>query len=103
MAHADPVTPEMRLDVFMRDRGCVAPVVDPAEAGKCKGRLTLEHVKRHPMMGKRSPSIRRDMVVLCALHHFGEDDKEGRIWSSMTISRCRLIDYLDQLEPESTE
>lgn len=66
---ADPVTPEMRTTVMMRDRGCVAPVLSPRASGPCWGPLTLDHVKDQPMMGKRAPSDERHLVVLCRGHH----------------------------------
>jgi hypothetical protein len=64
----DPVRQETRLEVLRRDRGCVAPRIDP-EAGECSGRLTLDHVKDWPMMGRRAPSDSGHLVVICWHHH----------------------------------
>ena len=65
---ADPVTPELRLAVLRRDNGCVA--VWLGESGRdCSGRLTLDHVKDQPRMGKRAPSDMAHLVALCWHHH----------------------------------
>lgn len=62
----DPVTPALALFVIERDQGCVAyRLGDP----DCGGRLTIDHVKDHPMMGKRAPSDPRHCVSLCENHH----------------------------------
>jgi hypothetical protein len=66
--HRDPVTPELRLLVMLRDQGCVAPRLDP-DADPCRGRPTLDHVKSQPMMGKRAPSDMAHLVTLCEHHH----------------------------------
>jgi hypothetical protein len=67
---ADPVTAELRLLVLTRDKGCVAVAFgeDPAS---CQGRLTLDHVKDQPRMGKRAPSDPAHLVVVCEQHHLG--------------------------------
>lgn len=83
------MTPELRLRVFKRDGGCVAPKLD-AHADACRGRwgerlvvvrrvgsdelldysaLTLDHVRDHAMMGKRAPSDELHLVTLCWHHH----------------------------------
>jgi hypothetical protein len=66
--HADPVTPALRLAVIERDHGCIAVRLgeDPMA---CRGRLTLDHVKDAPRMGKRAPSDARHLVTLCEEHH----------------------------------
>ena len=69
-AHKDPVTPELRQAVLERDRGCIAHLrlgLDPT--GPCYGRLTLDHVRDQPMMGKRAPSDMAHLVTLCEHHH----------------------------------
>lgn len=67
----DPVTPELRDAVLRRDGGCVAPRVCgcAGEEDPCSGRLTLDHVKDQPMMGKRAPSDMAHVLTLCAHHH----------------------------------
>jgi hypothetical protein len=69
-AHRDPVTPQLREAVLRRDGGCVASrACSCIASGNCSGRLTLDHVKDQPMMGKRAPSDRRHLVTLCWHHH----------------------------------
>ncbi len=64
----DPVTAQVALAVFNRDQGCVA--VELGEwASTCEGRLTLDHVRDQPMMGKRAPSDPQHLVSLCWHHH----------------------------------
>ena len=65
---SDPVTPETRIAVLERDQGCVAvklgePSVD------CRGRLTLDHVKDAPRMGRRAPSDAAHLATVCQFHH----------------------------------
>ena len=80
----DPVTPELRIAVLNRDRGCVAVMLG-AEAGDCRGRLTLDHVKDYPMMGKRAPSDMAHLAAICERHHLGG-------WA--TAHRPELREYL---------
>jgi hypothetical protein len=65
--HADPVTAELRLAVLARDGDCVAFQFSGTD--ECSGRLTLDHVKEQPMMGKRAPSDMAHLVTLCWHHH----------------------------------
>lgn len=67
MRRRDPVTPDLRLAVLERDRDCVAGL-DPL-ADECRGRLTLDHVKDQPRMGKRAPSDMAHLVTVCEHHH----------------------------------
>lgn len=68
MRRKDPVTHEVALAVFTRDKGCVA--VELGEyPSTCHGRLTLDHVRDQPMMGKRAPSDPAHLVSLCWHHH----------------------------------
>ena len=63
----DPVTPAVRLAVLTRDRDCVAYRLGATDY--CSGRLTLDHVKDQPRMGKRAPSDPAHLVALCWHHH----------------------------------
>ncbi len=65
---ADPVTPELRLEVLTRDGGCVAVRLGEPP-WLCAGPLTLDHVKDQPRLGKRAPSDPAHLVSLCAAHH----------------------------------
>jgi hypothetical protein len=80
----DPVTPDLRAEVLIRDSGCVAVRLGESPAD-CRGRLTLDHVKDQPRMGKRAPSDRAHLVSLCEWHHL-----EG--WA--TSHRPELREYL---------
>jgi hypothetical protein len=64
----DAVTSDLRLAVLYRDGGCVAVKLG-ASSADCAGRLTLDHVKDAPMMGKRAPSDMAHLVALCEAHH----------------------------------
>ena len=76
----DPVKPDVALAVLRRDAGCVAVTLgeDPAT---CHGRLTLDHIKDQPRMGKRAPSDEAHLVSLCEQHH---------LWSGWATSGVSL-------------
>ena len=82
----DKVTPEMHEAVIRRDAGCVAPRLDTVD--RCSGRLTLDHVKEQPMMGKRAPSDLEHLATLCWHHHL-----DG--WA--TAHRPLLREYLAEV------
>jgi len=79
------VTPELRLAVLERDGDCVAGWVCGHEGDECRGRLTLDHVKDQPRMGKRAPSDMAHLVTVCEHHHL-----DG--WA--TSHRPELREYL---------
>jgi hypothetical protein len=81
---ADPVTPEVRLQVLDRDQGCVAVKLgeDPLT---CRGRLTLDHVKDQPRMGRRAESTPSRLVSVCEWHH---------LYGWATANRPALREYL---------
>ena len=86
----DPVSSQLRTAVLERDRGCIAPrVCDCITSQGCSGRLTLDHVKDQPRMGKRAPSDPSHLVTLCWHHHL-----DG--WA--TAHRPELRKYLRGLE-----
>ena len=71
-----------------RDRGCV-----PARLGApdpCSGRMTIEHVKSEPMMGKRAPSDKYHTVLACMGHNLG--------WCLTSEAKDRERDYLLRVE-----
>jgi hypothetical protein len=90
--HRDPVSPELREAVLRRDRGCVAPRLGATEYD-CHGRLTLDHVKDQPMMGKRAPSDLSHLATLCWTHHL-----DG--WA--TSHRPQLREYLARVNAGET-
>lgn len=71
----DPVTPLLRDAILERDGQCVAALLDRSH--QCRdafaqphspfdrSRLTIEHVKDEPMMGRRAPSDPMHLTVLC--------------------------------------
>lgn len=87
----DRVTASEALLVLQRDKGCMAVALDPAVRagvwGPCRGRygpepisphdlaqMTLQHVWRSQAdstKGKRPPSNRAHLLVICAGHHLG--------------------------------
>lgn len=81
----DPVTADVALAVLRRDAGCVAVILGESPEA-CGGRLTLDHVKSEPRMGKRAPSDEAHLVALCERHHLHTG------WA--TSHRPELRDYL---------
>ena len=91
--HKDPVTPELRSEVFSRDGyRCLAPMLayrHRQSIDDCKGpyggsaslgrhgnrgpydsaALTIEHVHMQPMLGRRAPSDPQHTLTLCAHHN----------------------------------
>jgi hypothetical protein len=106
MGHRDQVSPETAKAVFERDKGCVAPLVDPATTvcrsqygvphhRSYRGMLTLDHVKSEPRMGVRAPSDMGHLVSLCYGHHIATTGG-GSNWA--TAHRSELRDYLAGFE-----
>lgn len=83
-AKADPVTPELRLAVLERDQECVAVKLGEPKAD-CRGRLTLDHVKDEPRMGRRAPSDAAHLATVCEWHH---------LYGWATAHRPELREYL---------
>lgn len=65
---SDPVPGDVALAVLERDGGCIAVRLGADPAG-CAGRLTLDHVKDQPRMGKRAASDAQHLVAICRGHH----------------------------------
>lgn len=85
------VAPELAIRVFSRDLGCVAVVLDPAELGKCSGRLTLDHIQWEARKGKRAEDDEEHLVTLCQ-GHTEDGRKAGHQWN--TANRPKLRRYL---------
>lgn len=95
----DPVNEETRRFVLRRDGQCVAHVID--ERHVCRdqwgvphrsdelGKMTLDHVKDAPRMGKRAPSDAAHLVTLC----WGAHIRSG--WA--TSHRPELREYLKEV------
>jgi hypothetical protein len=88
----DAVSPTLRLRVFARDRGCVAPLLG-GSVMDCWGRLTLEHVKDEPRMGVRAPSDMAHLVTLCE-GHTEDGRRAGYQWNSTKANRALVREYL---------
>lgn len=90
-ARKDPVSGIVALAVLRRDQGCVAPRLGGSELD-CGGRITLDHVKDQPMLGKRAPSDLAHLVSLCENHH---------LWTPWaTSNRPALREYLEEANGE---
>lgn len=84
----DRVTSELRWAVFRRDGGCFMVRLNPEHvcydqwgephAPNALDKLTLEHVKDHPRMGRRAPSDARHLVALCWTANVGVPSKQAR-------------------------
>lgn len=115
MTHRDPVTSEMRQIVLSRDirewmkryplfvsrrgatrsiQGCVAVFLAPSTSGPCWGKLTLDHVKTEPRMGRRAPSDPTHLASLCE-GHTENGMRAGFQWN--TANRPLLRWYLRSL------
>lgn len=56
----------MRLDVLVRDNGCIGFGRLP---GDCSGGLELDHVRASGGMGMKSRTEPDNLVSLCGAHH----------------------------------
>ena len=90
------VTAELRIAVFERDQGCVAPRLG-GSALDCHGRLTIEHVKRDLRMGLRAESRMDRLVSLCE-GHTEPGMKAGYCWNTDKRNRALVRDYLARVE-----
>lgn len=98
MSRADPVTSAVREAVLRRDGGCIAHRLGFSHLcrdqwGNVHGpydlsRMTLDHVRDAPMMGKRAQSDASHLVVLCHFSHIGSG------WA--TAHRPELRAYLEE-------
>jgi hypothetical protein len=112
MSKRDLVNPELRQIVLARDirewgarqplfasrrgamrsiQGCMAVPLAPSTSGPCFGKLTLDHVKDEPRMGKRAASDPAHLVSLCQ-GHTEDGMRGGSQWN--TANRPLLRWYL---------
>lgn len=75
---------------------CVAPVVDPAEEGKCEGPFEMMHVQdpSDPMFGRKVPDEPGYLAMGCAWHHQGQ--KAGHIWATASENLVLMTNYLKE-------
>ncbi|HEV8177636.1 MAG TPA: hypothetical protein VGP44_08115 [Gemmatimonadales bacterium] len=84
----DPVTPELREAVLRRDGACFLRRLNPAHGCKDQWgkphssydiwRLSLDHVKDAPRIGKRAASDARHLVAMCHAGNVGVPSREVR-------------------------
>lgn len=91
-ARRDPVTADVRLAVFARDGGCVAPRLGGSFLD-CFGRLTLEHVKDELRLGVRAASDPAHLISLCQ-GHTEDGRKAGYQWNTDKRNRELVREYL---------
>jgi hypothetical protein len=102
------VTADVRDAVIARDRAamrkaglplgivCIAPIVDPAERGRCWGRTTIDHVKPQPRLARRAQSVLTEMVSVCQ-GHMEDGRMAGHQWN--TANRDKERAYLRSQHP----
>ncbi len=102
MSHRDPVSPDLRWDVFRRDARetgmtvgspvplCVAPLLGATD--RCAGPTQLDHIQDgYGRMGRRAPSDLAHLVAVCRRHHIDTG------WA--TSHRSDLRAYLERVNP----
>ena len=96
VTHKDRVTPALRSTVLLRDGACVLFLLALERPGSpspwhiCRDvwgnehspydldKLTLEHVKDQPRMGRRAPSDPAHLVAMCYQGNVGVPSKKQR-------------------------
>lgn len=91
----DRVSPELALEVFARDGGCVAPRLG-GSAADCWGRLTIAHVKREPRMAKRAEPELGRLASVCQ-GHMEDGTRAGRCWVTQKANIAALRAYLESV------
>lgn len=86
----DRVTEDVRREVLLRDGECVLHKRDPFHVCRDQwgawhtadnlNRLSLEHVKDQPRMGRRAPSDPAHLVALCHAANVAVPSKVERQW-----------------------
>jgi hypothetical protein len=96
-ARRDGVPPTLALQVFARDRGCLAPQLSGTiEAQSCWGKLRIEHVKAEPRLGLRAEPQLNRLATLCE-GHTEPGMKAGYVWCTARENRTLLRAYLASL------
>lgn len=82
------VTPDLHAEILRRDRECVLSKIEPwhicrDEWGRIHyagdlAKLTIEHVKSEPRLGKRAPSDPAHCLALCHAANVGVPNKSQR-------------------------
>lgn len=98
-------------EVLLRDKGCVAPIVDPTQEGRCgpegidaprSSRFDPRNIEREHVrpaggsMGGRRITKVWAVVILCRWHHRGSQG--GHVWA--LAHKLDLRRYLAGLYPE---
>ena len=83
--------------IHERDRGCVAHRVGLGRDRRCYGRLEIDHVRKAPGKGLKSPTEPWNLVVLCGQHHYDKTVHRGGDW------RPALIKYLNDVEERNAD
>lgn len=88
MTRKDAVTPDLYAAVLLRDRACVLSKIEPdhlcrdvwgtPHAADDLAKLSIEHVKDQPRMGRRAPSDLGHCLALCAAANIGVPSKSQR-------------------------
>lgn len=101
---------EVRLIVFGRDGGCVAPLLDPdagpcydawghrlryAEGARAMRDLEIDYIRHARLRRHYDPEAH---VMVCPGHHRGTGPNAGRQWS--TANRPLIRRYLAAKHPE---
>jgi hypothetical protein len=96
-ARKDRVSPALAIAVFIRDKGCIAPLLG-GSVMDCWGRNRIEHVKAAPRMGVRAEPRLDRLVTLCE-GHTEAGMRAGFVWCTNAENRALMRTYLLGLYP----
>jgi hypothetical protein len=74
---------------------CIAPMLDPAQSGRCWGRSTLDHVKDQLRMGVRATSDPDHLATICE-GHTETGRQAGYQWNTEARNRRLVREYLQR-------
>ena len=77
------IPPALRVEVYRRDRGCVAPLV--GMPGDCGGTLEVDHVRASGAIGRKSRTEVDNLISLCGVHHRLKTEN-GRQWRPILLA-----------------